>query len=47
LAARLVLERDDLVLTVILAPTMIEKALSDVLTHFPDESQAHLRERIR
>ncbi|KAF8194649.1 hypothetical protein BJ912DRAFT_924123 [Pholiota molesta] len=47
LAARLVLERDDLVLSVILAPTMIEKALSDVSTHFPEESQAHLRERIR
>ncbi|KAF8194683.1 hypothetical protein BJ912DRAFT_1087311 [Pholiota molesta] len=47
LASRLVLERDDLVLTVILGPTVIEKALSDVATQFPDESQAHLRDRIR
>ncbi|KAF9486599.1 UDP-Glycosyltransferase/glycogen phosphorylase [Pholiota conissans] len=47
LATKLLLERDDLVLTVILAPTMVDKAHSDLETHFEHEELAPHRERIR
>ncbi|KAF9486600.1 UDP-Glycosyltransferase/glycogen phosphorylase [Pholiota conissans] len=47
LATKLVLERNDLVLTIIISPTMIDKAHSDLETHFEHEELALHRERIR
>lgn len=47
LAVRLVLEREDIVVTVITAPVMLEKAFSDLATQLPGAPLEQARQRIR